>query len=247
MLKLRRVGEIRGPAPQYWTDERYRAIVAAHVEPLETAAKFEAHVNAKRREIVNAAVSVRRARALSRVRRFLGLTVPVAVMLLLVYAFPRYWPIAIAAGFALRYVLARLKSVTTAASRRAEASALEEARPILQPMESLLAHAICRRDSASSAIWQAWDAYCVSFPGYPPDWDERSRAVRNRDGRACTRCGWPRGYRIRRRNLHAHHRVPLSRGGDNSFENLVTLCHICHRAEDGPGHKAIIYRRRARQ
>jgi len=30
-------------------------------------------------------------------------------------------------------------------------------------------------------------------------------------------------------DLEAHHRTPLDEGGDHSLENLITLCHECHR------------------
>ena len=65
---------------------------------------------------------------------------------------------------------------------------------------------------------------------YPPDWDFRRELVKERDGHVCTECGWPSGFKRRRRKLHVHHLVPLSKGGDNSLENLVTLCSHCHRA-----------------
>ena len=96
---------------------------------------------------------------------------------------------------------------------------------------------------AQAEIDGAWDAYNVNYRGYPPDWDWRKDDVKLRDGRRCTACGWPAGARRRRRNLHVHHRVPLARGGDNSFANLTTLCHVCHRNQEGTGHKRIKYRR----
>lgn len=32
---------------------------------------------------------------------------------------------------------------------------------------------------------------------------------------------------------HIHHKIPLSKGGDNSPQNIVTLCQWCHAAEHG--------------
>ncbi len=47
--------------------------------------------------------------------------------------------------------------------------------------------------------------------------------------------------------LHVHHVVSLAKGGDNSSENLVTLCHICHR-NVGTDHSLVrkVNRRRRR-
>ncbi|MEK7324714.1 MAG: HNH endonuclease [Chloroflexota bacterium] len=60
-----------------------------------------------------------------------------------------------------------------------------------------------------------------NFPKYPLDWSERSRAAKRRDGYRCVECG-------RNTGLHAHHIVPLSKGGSNDLSNLKTLCGDCH-------------------
>jgi len=70
------------------------------------------------------------------------------------------------------------------------------------------------------------------WAGYPPDWSQRRSAVLSRDGNKCLQCGYPDGFKRRSRELHVHHRVPVSRGGTHSLDNLVTLCHICHRGLD---------------
>ena len=57
---------------------------------------------------------------------------------------------------------------------------------------------------------------------YPPDWEEISRQVRDRDGYRCGNCG-------SKTNLHVHHIVPLARGGTNQLSNLRTLCEDCHK------------------
>ena len=46
-------------------------------------------------------------------------------------------------------------------------------------------------------------------------------AVLARDGLCCAHCR-------SRRNLHAHHAVWRSRGGPTTYDNLVTLCGVCH-------------------
>ena len=49
-----------------------------------------------------------------------------------------------------------------------------------------------------------------------------------RDKHTCQSCG-VQDYTGR--TLHADHVVPLSRGGENSIENLSTLCVPCHKAK----------------
>ncbi|MCX6558684.1 MAG: HNH endonuclease [Candidatus Aminicenantes bacterium] len=58
--------------------------------------------------------------------------------------------------------------------------------------------------------------------GYPSNWEEVSRAVRERDDYHCKSCGTE--YQV----LHVHHVIPLSRGGSNNISNLITLCEKCH-------------------
>lgn len=62
---------------------------------------------------------------------------------------------------------------------------------------------------------------------YPPDWDDRRTKVKKRDGESCSRCF------STSKELHVHHKVPLSRGGTNKIENLVLLCKDCHSEEHG--------------
>ena len=76
------------------------------------------------------------------------------------------------------------------------------------------------------------------FKGYPPDWTERKMFVQKRDRYTCQICGktsvLDRQVRIETQNhassvgLQVHHKMPLSRGGDNSLDNLVSLCFSCH-------------------
>ncbi len=46
--------------------------------------------------------------------------------------------------------------------------------------------------------------------------------VLQRDSWRCQHCG-------RRTNLEVHHLIRRSRLGDDSEENLIVLCNICHR------------------
>lgn len=68
--------------------------------------------------------------------------------------------------------------------------------------------------------------------GYPPDWAIRCARIKERDGNRCTDCGWPNGGSRRGRQLQIHHVIPVSSGGHHKPDNLVTLCHICHRNVD---------------
>ena len=57
---------------------------------------------------------------------------------------------------------------------------------------------------------------------YGDDWDDLRRAVYARAGWRCQNCD------AGNVELHAHHVVPLSRGGANTLGNLVCLCLHCH-------------------
>lgn len=72
-----------------------------------------------------------------------------------------------------------------------------------------------------------YDWFCMGGSSYPSDWDQRRRQVYQRDGYTCQRCGrggGPNGMA----ELHAHHKVPRSKGGSHSLSNLETLCRECH-------------------
>lgn len=49
--------------------------------------------------------------------------------------------------------------------------------------------------------------------------------VLQRAGGSCERCTVKHG-----RRLHAHHRIPRSRGGSDHPDNGAALCRRCHRA-----------------
>lgn len=75
--------------------------------------------------------------------------------------------------------------------------------------------------------WNDPDSYDGS---YPPDWEDRRRAVYQRDDYTCTNCGRKSGPHagddgVR---LHAHHKKPRADGGSNRLGNLTTLCEPCH-------------------
>jgi 5-methylcytosine-specific restriction endonuclease McrA len=53
---------------------------------------------------------------------------------------------------------------------------------------------------------------------------ELQRAILQRDGWRCQGCGTGS-------HLEVHHQQFRSRSGDDTEENLITLCHSCHSAE----------------
>lgn len=56
--------------------------------------------------------------------------------------------------------------------------------------------------------------------------------VYKRDGNRCCNCGWTVDAWTRKdpRILELHHRKMLSKGGQNTAENLCVLCSVCHDA-----------------
>ena len=54
--------------------------------------------------------------------------------------------------------------------------------------------------------------------------------VLERDGYACRKCGWSheKWNRSDPRHLELHHVKPHAKGGENTEENLMTLCTVCH-------------------
>lgn len=76
-----------------------------------------------------------------------------------------------------------------------------------------------------TAIFDKWATY-------PPDMEYRRELAKERDNYSCTKCRYPEGFKRRSRQLHVHHKIPVSRGGTHELENLITLCHICHREVD---------------
>ena len=57
----------------------------------------------------------------------------------------------------------------------------------------------------------------------PNEYDSLRPKVQRRDGWRCQSCG-------KRSNLEVHHKEFLSQSGDDSEQNLITLCALCHAA-----------------
>ena len=67
----------------------------------------------------------------------------------------------------------------------------------------------------------------------PTYWNFIRKAILERDGHRCQICG-------DNTSLSVHHIIPLSSGGDSSFDNLRVLCQVCHQKAHGmrePGGK----------
>ena len=61
----------------------------------------------------------------------------------------------------------------------------------------------------------------------PSNWDSLRKKVYQRDNHKCQHCG-RRGGSYGDSELHAHHIVPLNKGGSDDLSNLTTLCKGCH-------------------
>lgn len=56
-----------------------------------------------------------------------------------------------------------------------------------------------------------------------------TRAAKARDQYTCQSCGkTSKDFWGFSRAIHAHHIIPLSLGGANDLDNIVTLCQTCH-------------------
>jgi len=67
---------------------------------------------------------------------------------------------------------------------------------------------------------------------YPSNWNSIRKKVYKRDNYTCKNCG-AKGGPHGQAELHAHHGVPLSKGGSNKLSNLQTYCKECHNAIHG--------------
>ncbi len=59
-----------------------------------------------------------------------------------------------------------------------------------------------------------------------PHWQSLRREVLSRDGFRCRRCP-------ARKRLQAHHLIYRARFEDSVADDLITLCHLCHKSEHG--------------
>jgi 5-methylcytosine-specific restriction endonuclease McrA len=106
----------------------------------------------------------------------------------------------------------------------------------LRPFEERANNAKQKLRQINQSYNDEWVSTCEIFNGYPPDWKDRCAMAKSRDGFVCTECGYPAGSQRRTRELQVHHIIPISEGGTNDLNNLITLCHICHRKVDSKHH-----------
>ena len=93
------------------------------------------------------------------------------------------------------------------------------------------AHEAMQAHSSQSGNWAQTPeqmANASSTQDLPPDWNERRRAVLNRDRCRCAICGGSL-----KTHSDIHHIVHRSRGGCHHWTNLASLCHKCHRVLEG--------------
>jgi 5-methylcytosine-specific restriction endonuclease McrA len=83
-----------------------------------------------------------------------------------------------------------------------------------------------RRSTRQRDYWAWHDTLYLGGSSRSPEWKERAREAKRRDGRRCRMCGSDQ-------KLQTDHIVPLSKGGSNEFENLQTLCKACHELKTG--------------
>lgn len=90
--------------------------------------------------------------------------------------------------------------------------------PILDKRRSATCSQACH-----DAYWEGKYQEDVNTPGRRPAffWFRIRQDCFNRDNNRCRACGYPG-------DLEAHHIVPVSEGGDNTQDNLITLCSKCH-------------------
>lgn len=69
------------------------------------------------------------------------------------------------------------------------------------------------------------------------NWRIASAKARKRDNNTCQKCGFVGGQE----NLDVHHIVPSILTGNDSVDNLITLCAVCHPAEESKFWKSINY------
>jgi hypothetical protein len=73
-----------------------------------------------------------------------------------------------------------------------------------------------------------------NWPGYPPFWNYLREFIIKRDGNRCQVSGCPS-----RTQLHIHHKISVSRGGEHIPSNLITLCEFHHALEPTEGHERV--------
>jgi len=61
---------------------------------------------------------------------------------------------------------------------------------------------------------------------YGDNWHDLADKCKQRYNYICQKCG--KSFKENKIKLHAHHVIPLSKGGRNVLSNLIALCEDCH-------------------
>lgn len=65
---------------------------------------------------------------------------------------------------------------------------------------------------------------------YPENWNRLRFVIFKRDNYTCQMCGKKVSPKFKgNKKANCHHIVPLGCGGNNCFDNLITLCAGCHK------------------
>ncbi len=72
--------------------------------------------------------------------------------------------------------------------------------------------------------------HTVERRSMPHNWDEIRSKTYSDDNYTCQCCGVMSGPHGGNVELHADHIMPVSRRGNDDYENLRTLCKMCHQA-----------------
>lgn len=81
--------------------------------------------------------------------------------------------------------------------------------------------------SSSYSNSSSSDYHLQKHGDYPENWDTLRKQAYKRDNYECQNCGVGGGSKGEV-ELHAHHIVPVSAGGNHTLSNLSTLCDTCH-------------------
>jgi 5-methylcytosine-specific restriction enzyme A len=68
---------------------------------------------------------------------------------------------------------------------------------------------------------------------YPKNWNRLRHVIFKRDHYICQMCGRKCDKSTLDRVPNCHHIKPVSKGGNHSWDNLITLCRRCHRKIHG--------------
>ena len=244
------VVNMHGPSPKYWEYTQYQRCVSPYLRLFQSIIDLQNEVKAIKASIINKSIVL---------KLYLGISVIVFISISIIIAIVEY----------RIYQFLKLKTDVLIASLFiciTFTSPLVGVYMFIQNMRTKLIEMVVKNNNilyvskekqlnklkfkyitACYKIIGQWEKYCINYHDYPPDWNDRKDLVKKRDKYQCTECGWPNGIRIRRRNLHIHHVIPISHGGNNDLKNLKTLCHICHRQQEGVGHKGIRYINKSRK